>query len=126
MREYGMLQNAKSESLIFKKLEKGKKYRGENIEIISEKSTPPPKYSEASLIKALEKKGIGRPSTYPKISQIVRSRNYANFENKRFEITELGHKVSKDLEKNFPNFISYDYTRLMEEELDNISNSKTD
>nr|WP_237710374.1 type I DNA topoisomerase [Candidatus Mycoplasma haematolamae] len=126
LRNSGLMDKPEKPHTAFKTLKVGNKYK-KLEEIISEESnSPPPKYTEASLIKALEHKGIGRPSTYPEISKTVLKRNYAEFKNKKFEITKLGYKVSKDLDKNFASFISYDYTRLMEEELDNISKSKTD
>ncbi|WP_245529202.1 type I DNA topoisomerase [Candidatus Mycoplasma haematominutum] len=126
LREQGLLTFPESPNTVFKELRKGETYEQKSFSIESRQNKPPRKYSEASLIKALEKKGIGRPSTYPTISKTVLKRNYATIKNKYFEITELGIKISKDLDKNFSNFISYDYTRIMEEELDNISQSKTD
>ncbi|WP_232500263.1 type I DNA topoisomerase [Mycoplasma suis] len=126
LRENGLLESREKSEFDFKQLIKNNKYLSKEDIIMEERNSPPSKYSEATLIKALENKGIGRPSTYPLISEIVRTRNYANFKNKKFEITELGYKVSKDLDQNFSNFISYDYTRTMEEELDNISKLKTD
>ncbi|AHC40062.1 DNA topoisomerase I [Mycoplasma ovis str. Michigan] len=128
LREYWLFQEKieKSFSPVLENVKEGQIFPKKQENIIEENTSPPMKYSEATLIKALENKGIGRPSTYPVVAKIIRTRNYATFENKKFEITELGYKVSKDLEKNFSNFISYDYTRLMEEELDNISQSKTD
>ncbi|RAO95286.1 type I DNA topoisomerase [Mycoplasma wenyonii] len=129
MRKYGLSQEQQTEkdlSAVFESLKTGNNYPKKQEHIVEESTSPPSKYSEATLIKALENKGIGRPSTYPTISKIIQSRNYATFINRKFEITELGYKVSKDLDRNFSNFISYDYTRTMEEELDNISQSKTD
>ncbi|WP_238530695.1 type I DNA topoisomerase [Mycoplasma wenyonii] len=127
LREYGFSQEQEGEKTnLFEKLEEGQDYPKKQENIVEESTSPPSKYSEASLIKALEGKGIGRPSTYPVVTNIIKTRNYATFAKSKFEITELGYRVSKDLDKNFSNFISYDYTRLMEEELDNISQSKTD
>lgn len=126
LRKNGLMELPEKAEFNFNLLKKNEKYLSKQYNIVEERNSPPAKYSEATLIKALENKGIGRPSTYPLISEIVRSRNYANFKNKKFEITELGYKVSKDLDKNFSSFISYDYTKSMEEELDNISKLKTD
>lgn len=81
---------------------------------------PPPRYSEASLVKELEKEGIGRPSTYANILKTIRARAYTTLEKKRFVPTELGMTVTKMLSDNLPHIINVQFTANMEEDLDKI------
>lgn len=82
---------------------------------------PPPRYSEASLIKALEEFGIGRPSTYASIIYTLQAREYALLENKRFQPTDVGRIVNKFLTQYFTRYVDYDFTAGLEDELDSIS-----
>ena len=82
---------------------------------------PPPRYSEASLVKALEEYGIGRPSTYAQIINTLQSRNYAKQEKKRFHPTMVGRMVIKFLTEHFTKYVDYDFTAHLEEELNEIS-----
>ena len=82
---------------------------------------PPPRYTEASLVKELEKRGIGRPSTYNAIISTIQKRAYCTRENKRFVPTELGKKVSEMLAQNLPDIINVTFTAKMEEDLDKIA-----
>lgn len=87
---------------------------------------PPPRYTEATLVKALEENGIGRPSTYaPTISTIL-EREYVKLEKKRFVPTELGFLVTDALVKHFPKIVDVGFTALVEEELDKIEEGKLD
>ena len=81
---------------------------------------PPPRYTEASLVKELEEKGIGRPSTYAPTLSTIQERGYVNKEKKRFIPTELGSLVTDLLVENFPDLLDVGYTARMEEELDAI------
>lgn len=85
---------------------------------------PPPRFSEATLVKELEKEGIGRPSTYATILNTIRARDYTNLENKRFVPTELGFTVIKLLEKNLPKIMNVKFTAHLEEDLDDIASGK--
>jgi len=86
---------------------------------------PPPRYSEATLIKELEEKGIGRPSTYATIVSTIQSRDYLELdENKRFFPTELGDFVWTFLERGFPSLFEVGFTAGMEEELDKVEEGK--
>ncbi len=86
---------------------------------------PPARYNEASLIKALEKHGIGRPSTYAPTLSTIQARNYiAKNEQKRFYPTEMGNIVNEVLVKNFPEIVDIDFTAKMEKELDEIAEGK--
>lgn len=82
---------------------------------------PPPRFSEATLVKALEEQGIGRPSTYAPTIGTLRNRYYITEEERRLYPTELGEIVNKLLTKHFPNIVDYDFTSNMEEELDEIA-----
>ena len=82
---------------------------------------PPPRYSEASLIKALEEFGIGRPSTYASIISTLQNRDYANLEKKRFYPTDVGRIVNKFLTEYFTKYVDYDFTAHLEDELDQIA-----
>jgi len=85
---------------------------------------PPPRYSEATLIKALEQKGIGRPSTYAPIISTIQERDYVNKVNGKFHPTELGAMVSKILAEHFPKIVDLNFTAQMEEQLDDIARGK--
>ncbi len=82
---------------------------------------PPPRYSEASLVKRMEELGIGRPSTYASILQVLRDRNYVIMDKKRFIPEDRGRLVTTFLSKFFTRYIDYDFTANLEEELDAIA-----
>lgn len=82
---------------------------------------PPPRYSEATLIKALEEHGIGRPSTYAAIVSTLQSRDYVELDNKRFKPTDIGRVVNRFLTQYFTNYVDYDFTAHLEDELDEVS-----
>ncbi|MDQ3244896.1 MAG: type I DNA topoisomerase, partial [bacterium] len=105
--------------------------KGESIDLIQvykeEKETlPPSRYSEAGLIKELESRGIGRPSTYASIMRTLEDREYVKKENKTLYPTDVGEVVSQFLEDNFPNYISDTFTAQMEDKLDEISRGELD
>jgi DNA topoisomerase I, bacterial len=85
---------------------------------------PPPRYSEASLVKALEEYGIGRPSTYATIIQTLIGKKYAELVNRRFVPTDLGKIVNKFLTRNFEHYVDYGFTAKMEDDLDEIADGK--
>jgi len=82
---------------------------------------PPPRYTEASLVKTLEEYGIGRPSTYANIISTLRNREYVELESKRFTPSEVGRVVNKFLTDHFTNYVDYDFTAKLEDELDAVS-----
>lgn len=82
---------------------------------------PPPRYTEASLIKALEEKGIGRPSTYAPIISTILDRNYVEREERKFKPTPLGVAVNDFLVENFPQLLDLSFTARMEDELDSVA-----
>jgi DNA topoisomerase-1 len=82
---------------------------------------PPPRYTEAGLVKALEERGIGRPSTYASIIETLRGRKYVEDERRNFVPTDTGKIVSQFLVKFFPQYVDYDFTARLEDDLDEIS-----
>jgi DNA topoisomerase-1 len=99
---------------------------GENVtlhDILAEQhfTEPPPRYSEASLVKALEEFGIGRPSTYASIISTLLSREYVELDNRRFIPTDIGRIVNRFLTEHFTRYVDYDFTANLEDQLDEIS-----
>ena len=82
---------------------------------------PPPRYSEASLIRALEDHGIGRPSTYAAIISTLQQREYADLENRRFHPTDVGRLVNAFVTEHFADYVDYDFTARLEDDLDAVS-----
>ena len=87
---------------------------------------PPPRFSEASLVKALEEYGIGRPSTYASIISTLRDRGYVEIENRRFTATDIGKIVSRFLTLYFTTYVDYDFTAKMEDSLDAVANGEAE
>ena len=87
---------------------------------------PPPRFTEASLVKTLEEHGIGRPSTYASIISTLQAREYALLEKKRFTPTDVGRVVNRFLSEHFTRYVDYGFTAQMEDELDEISDGKRD
>lgn len=85
---------------------------------------PPPRYTEASLVKFFKENGIGRPSTYAQIIQIIISRGYVRREGKSLAATELGELTTKFMQQYFPEIINYEFTAEMENKLDSIENKE--
>ncbi|MDC3085337.1 type I DNA topoisomerase [Candidatus Pelagibacter sp.] len=98
-----------------------------NIEALLDEQNytqPPPRYSEASLVKKLEELGIGRPSTYASIISTIANRGYAEILNKRFFPTDRGKLISAFLEKLFSKYVDYNFTAGLEDQLDEITSGK--
>ncbi len=98
-----------------------------NIETLIDEqhfTQPPPRYSEASLVKKLEELGIGRPSTYASIISTIANRGYAEIVNKRFFPTDRGKLISAFLEKLFSKYVDYNFTAGLEDQLDEITSGK--
>ncbi|HET7576509.1 MAG TPA: type I DNA topoisomerase [Sphingomicrobium sp.] len=96
------------------------------VEATQHFTQPPPRYSEASLVKRLEELGIGRPSTYASILQTLKDREYVRVEKARFVPEDSGRLVTAFLERFFERYVSYDYTAELEEELDDVSGGRLD
>ncbi|OGI42495.1 MAG: DNA topoisomerase I [Candidatus Muproteobacteria bacterium RBG_16_65_31] len=100
--------------------------RGDAVELralrkVQHFTEPPPRYSEASLVKTLEAYGIGRPSTYASIIATLESREYVILDKRRFTPTDVGRVVNKFLSEHFQHYVDYDFTARMEDDLDAIS-----
>ena len=95
-------------------------------EIINEQhfTQPPPRYSEASLVKKLEELGIGRPSTYASIISVLSTRNYVELTNKKFIPTDRGKLITAFLDKLFNKYVDYNFTAGLEDSLDDITSGK--
>ena len=87
---------------------------------------PPPRYSEASLVKALEEHGIGRPSTYATIISTLQNREYVTLETKRFYPTDVGRIVNKFLTEHFTKYVDYNFTANLEDDLDAVARGEKD
>jgi DNA topoisomerase-1 len=87
---------------------------------------PPPRYSEASLVKRMEELGIGRPSTYAAILQVLQDRGYVRLEKRRLMPEDKGRLVIAFLESFFSRYVEYDFTASLEEQLDRVSNNEVD
>ena len=87
---------------------------------------PPPRFSEASLVKTMEELGIGRPSTYASIISVLQDRNYVRLEKRRFEPEDRGRVVTTFLESYFTRYVAYDFTADLENSLDDISGGRAD
>ena len=100
----------------------------ERREVLPEQhfTEPPPRYSEASLVKKLEELGIGRPSTYASIIEVLQRRNYVRLDRKRFIPEDRGRIVTAFLQTYFPRYVEYNFTAHLEDELDDISGGKID
>src|SRR5690606_15812441 len=96
------------------------------VEATQHFTQPPPRFSEASLVKRLEELGIGRPSTYASTIQTLRDRAYVRMEKNRFFAEDSGRLLTAFLERFFPRYVAYDFTAEMEEELDEISGGRAE
>ena len=103
------------------RLQKGEAVPLEQIVADQHFTEPPPRYSEASLVKALEEHGIGRPSTYASIIQVLQNREYVYLDSRRFKPSDVGRAVSNFLTQHFAQYVDYDFTAKLEDELDAVS-----
>ncbi len=113
-------QDKENGSEILPDMKKDDRLIRESVEADQHFTKPPPRYGEASLVRTLEKEGIGRPSTYAAIISTIQDRGYASLSERRFHATELGEIVTDQLVKHFPRLIDTGFTSTMEENLDKI------
>jgi DNA topoisomerase I len=102
----------------------GEALKRERLAVTQHFTEPPPRFSEASLVKRMEELGIGRPSTYASILQVLKDRGYVRLEKKRLHGEDKGRVVVAFLENFFSRYIEYDFTASLEEQLDRISNNE--
>ncbi len=116
----------KEEILPFPEIKEGSPAHVVEATMTKHQTQPPPRYTEASLVKTLEEKGIGRPSTYATIVSTIQERRYVEKREGKFFLTELGEKVNEILVENFPDYINVEFTASMESNLDKIENQGED
>jgi len=114
------------EEAILPELTEGQGLAALQIDPTQNFTLPPPRYTEASLVKKLESEGIGRPSTYAQIIQVIQSRKYVEKIRNRFHATDLGMVVTDKLVEAFPEIMQVGYTRDMEQQLDDIEEKHAD
>jgi DNA topoisomerase-1 len=105
-------------------MSEGEALKKENLAVTQHFTEPPPRFSEASLVKRMEELGIGRPSTYASILQVLKDRGYVRLEKKRLYGEDKGRVVVAFLENFFAKYVEYDFTAALEENLDRISNNE--
>jgi DNA topoisomerase I len=105
-------------------MSEGEALRRQDLSVTQHFTEPPPRFSEASLVKRMEELGIGRPSTYASILQVLKDRGYVRLEKKRLHGEDKGRVVVAFLENFFARYVEYDFTANLEEQLDRISNNE--
>ena len=108
------------------KLEPGQELRDAGIEATQHFTEPPPRFTEATLIREMERLGIGRPSTYASTMSLLREREYVKLEKKRLEPEDKGRLVTTFLEAFFKRYVEFDFTAYLEDRLDQVSDGKLD
>ena len=107
-------------------MREGERLTKERIDASQHFTEPPPRYTEATLVKRMEELGIGRPSTYASTIAVLRDRDYVRLEKKRLVPEDKGRLVTAFLESFFTKYVGYDFTADLEEKLDRVSNSEID
>ena len=121
-----VLKGSSKEEDILPFLKEGDSIQMEKVDLEQKFTKPPSRFSEAALVRELEKKGIGRPSTYANIISTIQERGYVAIENKRFFVKKIGHIVAERLLESFDNIMDYDFTANLENELDMVANGDAD
>ena len=121
-----VLKTSSKEDDILPSLQEGQLISIDSVELEQKFTKPPARYSEAALVRELEKKGIGRPSTYANIISTIQDRGYVQIENKRFFVKKIGHIVAERLIESFHDIMDYDFTANLENSLDDIANGEAD
>jgi len=107
-------------------MSEGERLTREDLRVTQHFTEPPPRYSEASLVKRMEELGIGRPSTYASILQVLKDRGYVRLDKRRLHAEDKGRVVIAFLENFFRRYVEYDFTASLEDQLDRISNNEVD
>ena len=122
--EEGRDDEADEESRRLPRLKEGDGPAKKSVESEQHFTQPPPRYSEASLVKKMEELGIGRPSTYASVLQVLKDRDYVTVEKNRFTPNESGRLVTAFLERFFEKYVGYDFTAGLEDSLDDVSGGR--
>src|SRR5690554_2427032 len=117
---------SKEEDVILPDVSKGETLSLQKLEPKQHFTKPSPRYTEASLVKELEKRGIGRPSTYAAIISTIQDRGYVKVENRRFYAQKMGDIVAERLQESFSDLMDYDFTAKMEDSLDEVASGDKD
>ena len=121
-RQHRLVQGVVShDDLLLPELHEGDQVDLQQLKPSQHFTKPAPRYSEASLVKELEKKGIGRPSTYAAIISTIQERGYVSVQNRRFYAEKMGDIVTDRLQESFVDLMDYDFTAKMEERLDSVA-----
>ena len=107
-------------------MQEGESLSLDSINLEQKFTKPPARFSEAALVKELEKKGIGRPSTYANIISTIQDRGYVEIQNRRFFVKKIGHIVTERLIESFDDIMNYDFTANLENNLDKVANGDLD
>ena len=107
-------------------LEEGESLDLKEVKLEQKFTKPPSRYSEAALVKELEKKGIGRPSTYANIISTIQDRGYVEIQNRRFFVKKIGHIVTERLIESFDDIMDYEFTANLENNLDRVARGELD
>ncbi|UFU01016.1 type I DNA topoisomerase [Radiobacillus kanasensis] len=118
--------NRTEEDTFLPDIDEGEMVTAVNIEPNQHFTQPPPRYTEARLVKTMEEQGIGRPSTYAPTLDTIQRRGYVSLDNRRFVPTELGEIVTEIMKEFFPEIVDVDFTVKMEGDLDSIEEGKTE
>ena len=121
-----VLKTSSKEEDILPSLQEGQLISMDRVELEQKFTKPPARFSEAALVRELEKKGIGRPSTYANIISTIQDRGYVQIENKRFFVKKIGHIVAERLIETFHDIMDYDFTANLENNLDEVANGEAD
>ena len=121
-----VLKSSSKEEDILPSLQKADSINKKSIDLEQKFTKPPSRFSEAALVRELEKKGIGRPSTYANIISTIQDRGYVEIQNKRFFVKKIGHIVAERLIESFDDIMDYDFTANLENNLDKVANGDLD
>ncbi len=121
-----MAAGRKGEDAVLPDIQQGETLTLEQLEPTQHFTKPAPRYGEASLVRELEKRGIGRPSTYASIISTIQDRGYVRLENKRFYAEKMGDIVTQRLQNSFAELLDYGFTASMEEHLDEVAQGELD
>ena len=122
----GSKSEGKGEDRLLPQLEKGETLKVQGILPEQHFTQPPARFSEAMLVKELEDKGVGRPSTYAAIISVIKDRDYIQNLDRRMQPSELGFLINDLLVENFPDIMTTEFTAKMEDQLDDIEKGKLD
>lgn len=123
---YLKVMPSKEEDVVLPSVEVGEELNLEKLDPSQNFTKPPARFTEASLVKELEKRDIGRPSTYASIISTIQDRGYVRVENKRFYALKMGDIVAERLIESFEGLMDYDFTAKMEDSLDEVADGKAD